>query len=294
MQTPIRRSMLFMPATNARALAKAQTLPADSVIVDLEDAVHPDRRDEARACVRSLRDTYHFGRREVLLRINSLQSEHWEQDLQAFGSSGLDGIVVPKVNSRDDLERLSAQLARLPTLSSQQQSPRLVIMIETPVGVVNAVEVCAYPGVDAVLVGTADLGAAMRLSDTPARTGLQFALQQVVMAAKAANIAVIDGVYMDVQDNHGLEQECLQGKVLGFDGKTLIHPNQLAITNRIYSPSERALADARGLVAAWESAERSGEAVCLYQQRLVEHLHVTQARHLLALAEQMTLIDQGD
>ena len=270
-----------MPATNARAIAKAQTLSVDSVIIDLEDAVQPDRRADARATVRTLGSHYDFGFREVLLRINALDTDQWLLDLDAYLASGLDGIVVPKVERLEDLERLMAALA--PRLGDVK--PTIVIMIETPVGVVNAVELCSVDFVDAVLVGTADLGAAMGIAETPGRHGLQYCLHQVVLAAKAAGTVVIDGVYMDVRDPVGLEQECVQGRSMGFDGKTLIHPGQLAITNRVFSPSDSAIQTATGLIAAWETAQQSGEAVCLYQNRLVEHLHVTQARELLYLAD---------
>lgn len=273
--------MLFMPATNDRALRKAPTLPADTIIVDLEDAVHPAQRESARDRVRDLTSQFEFGEREVLVRINALATDQWMLDIQAFADSGLDGIVVPKVEHVADLQRLTDQL----DTCASGRTPVLVIMIETPMGVINAVDLCAFEGVDAVLVGTADLSAAMGLGDTPERHGLQFALNQVVLAAKAADVAVIDGVFMDVRDQSALAAECTQGRAMGFDGKTLIHPAQLSITNQIFSPTDTAVDRANGIVEAWKSAQDSGEAVCLYNDRLVEHLHVRAAEHLLAVAD---------
>jgi len=278
MQRTPRRSVLFMPVTNERAVEKSRTLPVDTIILDLEDSVHPDKKDTARELAADKLNNADFGYREVLVRINGIESPWWKDDLRALSAEAQAGLVVPKVERVEDLERINAIIGR----DSDLVVP-LWIMLETPAGILAAQELCqSSDNVAGVLVGTADLGKSLRIPFDPDRRALLPALGHCVLAARAAGIDVIDGVYMDVRDTEGLEHECLQGRALGFDGKTLIHPSQLSTANRLFSPSDTDVESARALVEAWAEAERQGEGVCLYQGRLVEHLHVEEAQTLLS------------
>jgi len=276
----LRRSVLFMPATNGRAVAKAQSLPADCLILDLEDSVLPSAKIDARVALGKALGSHDFGFSEVLVRINAVNTDWWQDDLAALAGTGVQGVVLPKVESRSDIDAVARVMA-----SIDDGPQALWIMLETAAGVLNAAELCGYGSpVAAMLVGTADLGRELQLVETPERDGLRYALSHCVLAARAAGIAVIDGVYMEIADTEGLERECLQGRELGFGGKSLIHPAQLEITNTHFSPSPAAVLAATNLVLAWKISEREGRAVCLHEGRLVEHLHVTQAESVLAMA----------
>jgi len=250
----LRRSVLFMPSINVRATAKATQLPADVIILDLEDSVLPTEKHNAReALAQACRDN-DYGHREVLVRINGLSTPEWRDDLAVCAACNVSGIVVPKIESAQ--------------------------------GIINALEIATSASdVTALIVGTADLSKAMQLSERADRLGLQHALSQVVLAARVANITVIDGVYMDVQDQQGLEIECEQGRALGFDGKSLIHPNQLIAANQYFAPSAKEIKHARQLLDAWEQSREQQTGVCVMNNKLVEYLHVEQARELLAVAD---------
>ncbi|MBX2887004.1 MAG: CoA ester lyase [Granulosicoccus sp.] len=273
-----------MPVTNERAVAKAQNLAADTIILDLEDAVLPEAKTRARSQLADVLATHDFGYREVLVRINGLDSVWWQDDLAALANLPVQGVVLPKIETRSGIAAVAKVMASMPN------GPKaLWIMLESPVGVLNAAELCGYGApVVGVIAGTADLSKAMHIntmdSTQPHRMGLLPALSQCVLAARAAGVSVIDGVYMNIQDNTGLEQECAQGKALGFDGKTLIHPAQLAIANAVFAPAAAEVQAAERLIEAWKMSEKTGAGVCLHEGRLVEHLHVIQAQALLSLA----------
>lgn len=274
-----------MPVTNERAVAKAQKLAADTLILDLEDAVLPEAKERARSSLGKLLASHDFGYREILIRINGLDSSWWQDDLAALADLPIHGVVLPKVETRSGISAVANVIAAMPN------GPKaLWIMLESPLGILNAADLCGYGApVVGVLLGTADLGKSLNISDVQPdgthRLGLQTALSQSVLAARAAGIAVIDGVYMNVKDSDGLERECIQGKALGFDGKTLIHPAQLSITNAVFAPSAAEVEAAEQLIKAWTDSEQSGEGVCLHNGSLVEYLHVKQAQALLAQAK---------
>ncbi len=282
--TPLpRRSVLFMPASNSRAVAKARTLNVDTIILDLEDSVLADKdhKQAARQALAKEVAQGGFGYREVLARVNAPDTPWFADDLSQLQDCPVNGFVVPKTESGQQVLDVCAAM-------DQSRGHRLWVMLETPAGILNAPAICSASDLlDAVLIGTADLAKALKLPDNPERTGLQHALGQTVLAARANGLAVIDGVFMDIADYDGLEYECRQGLDLGFDGKSLIHPAQLDITNRVFSPDEQSIARARELVSAWESSREKDRGVFLHNNKLVEHLHVQQAQSLLDLADKI-------
>jgi citrate lyase subunit beta / citryl-CoA lyase len=275
----LRRSALFMPASNARALERARGLAADVVIFDLEDAVAPEAKATARAAAVSAASSGAYGPREILIRVNAWGSDHAEADLRAAALSGADGVLLPKVEDARTVIDAAALLA--PT------ALRLWCMIETPRGVLAAAAIAAaHPRMAGLVVGTNDLAADLALPPDSDRLGLITALSLIVLAARAHGLAVLDGVHPDVTDEAGFEAACRQGRRLGFDGKTLIHPRTIETANRVFGPSTEALAQARRVVAAFAEAAGRGEAVTLLDGRLVEALHVAEAQRLLALGQE--------
>ncbi len=269
-----RRSVLYLPANRASAVAKAQTLPVDCVILDLEDAVQPDAKADARAAAVAAAQM-DWGGRELLLRVNGLDTEWAAADYAAL--SGFDGVVVPKVGSAEAAARAVALAGPVPVWT----------MIETPAGVLAAAEIARVAGVVALVAGLGDLGKELRATPGEGRQAFLYALSAMVMAARAAGRLVFDGVFMDIRDETGLVAEAQQALRLGFDGKTLVHPAQVGPCNMVFSPSEAQLEAARGLIAAYEGALEGGRGVATYQERLVEVLHVEDARRLLALAARL-------
>ncbi|WP_404349765.1 CoA ester lyase [Phycicoccus jejuensis] len=275
-----RRSVLYMPSSNERALEKAKTLPVDGLILDLEDAVGPDDKPHARenACAAAASGDY--GHREVTIRVNGLGTEWHDADLEAACAAGPDGIVVPKVGSAQEVRGLVAAMER----HGAPDRTRLWAMVETPGAVLAAREIASASDRLAVLVlGTNDLVKELQARFVPGRAPLLTALSTVLLAARAAGVAVLDGVYNDVKDTEGLEAECRQGRDLGFDGKTLIHPGQVDPCNAVFAPSAEEVEDAHGLLDAWEAG--AGRGVVTYRGRMVENLHVEVARRVLAVDE---------
>lgn len=275
-----RRSLLYVPGSNARALRKATTLPADGLILDLEDAVLPAGKLSARAAVLAAVAGRHFGHREVVIRVNGLDTEWGLADLQAAATSGVDGILLSKVDGVGTLLKAASVLEQ----SAAPASLRLWSMAETPRGVldIDAIAGCT-PRLGVIVMGTADLGKALRAPEQPGRAALIPALAHCVLAARAAGVDILDGVYTHLTDASGFRAECVQGRMLGFDGKTLIHPGQLDACNEIFGVSADEVASARELIAAWESAAASGAGVAVVAGRLVERLHVLEAQRQLAL-----------
>jgi citrate lyase subunit beta/citryl-CoA lyase len=263
-----RRSLLYVPGSNARALEKAATIAADGLILDLEDAVLP--------AVTARR----FGHREVVVRINGLDTEWGLGDLQSAALSGADGILLPKVDGAASLRKAAYVLEQL----GAPDSLRLWSMAETPRGVldVDAIARCT-PRLAVLVMGTADLGKALRIVDEPGRAALIPALAHCVLAARAAGLDILDGVYTNLSDPEGFRTECAQGRQFGFDGKTLIHPGQVDACNAIFGVSAKQAAMAAELIAAWEAAAAAGAGVAVHKGQLVERLHVEAAQRLLAL-----------
>lgn len=258
------RSALYMPASNARAIEKARDLPADMIILDLEDAVPPGMKDEARMAARAAADT-DFGGRLLAIRINGVGSAPHMNDVVVVKQSACDIVVVPKVESAEVAADLVERLRK-----------PIIVMIETPRGVLRAPEICAVDGVVGVFVGANDLANELRLPPNAPRAALTMALQSIVLSARAAGIWVFDSVYNDLNNAEGLAAECAEGRIMGFDGKTLIHPNQILAANAAFSPSEAEIEDARALVAAASGgAER-------FRDRMIETMHVDAARRILA------------
>jgi citrate lyase subunit beta / citryl-CoA lyase len=270
-----------MPGANARALEKARDIPADGLILDLEDAVAPAVKAEVRDRVCAAVADGRYGTRLVAIRINGIGTDWHEADVRAVASVGPDAVLVPKVNSGADVR----QIERVLGLAGVPDRTRLWAMLETPTAVMNAAEISACSERLAVLVmGTNDLANELLAEPGGDRQPLLTSLSLCVLGARAAGKTIIDGVYNNVLDSEGLEAECLQGRQLGFDGKTLIHPGQVEICNRAFSPSEGEVDHARRVIEAFEKAERGGSGVATVDGRLIENLHVDHARKVLKAA----------
>ncbi len=279
-----RRSVLYMPGSNARALEKARSLPADALILDLEDAVAPEAKAEARMLVAATVKAGGFGRREVIVRINALDSEWGEADLAAIAPAAPDAILVPKVASAADVESANAALAR----EDPGGKVALWVMMEMPRAILGAGEIgaaAARTRLAAFVMGTNDLAKELRVPQLPGRAAFLTALSLSVLAARANGLAAIDGVHNDIQDAEGLIDACRQGVELGFDGKTVIHPAQIEIANRVFSPPPEAIAHARTIIAAFLLPENRGKAVVKIDGRMVERLHAEEAERLVEIAD---------
>lgn len=277
-----RRSVLYMPSSNARALEKAKTLPVDALILDLEDAVSPDVKDSARESACAAAGSGDYGQREVTIRANGLGTQWFADDVAAIARSGAAGIVVPKVGSVADVETIVDALES----AGAPDDLRLWAMIETPQAILDVAAIARSSDRLAVLVmGTNDLVKELFAAHVPGRAPILTALSLSVLAARAAGIAVLDGVYNDVSDPDGLEAECVQGRDLGFDGKTLIHPGQVEAANRVFAPSLDDVEDAHAVIEAFDAAMAQGKAVATHKGRLIENLHVATARRILAVQE---------
>ncbi|MGN6252752.1 MAG: HpcH/HpaI aldolase/citrate lyase family protein [Marmoricola sp.] len=277
--TPL-RSVLYMPSSNAKALEKAKTLPIDGVIFDLEDAVAPDAKPDARDAACAAASSGAYGKRTLTIRVNGIGTPWHDDDLAAAAQAGPDGIVVPKVNSADEVRSLVAAMER----AGAPEHTRLWAMVETPEAIFGVRELAAASDRLAVLgMGTNDLVKELYAEHVPGRAPLLTALSLSLLAARAAGVAILDGVYNDVKDTDGFLAECRQGREMGFDGKTLIHPGQVEGANAAFAPSEKAVEDARGILQAWEDGQGSG--VVTYKGRMIENLHVESAQRTLAIAD---------
>ena len=286
-----RRSMLYMPASNARALEKAKNIPADGIIFDLEDAVAPDAKPAARAAAVAAVKSKSYGRREVMIRANALDTPWSRDDLQAIATSGADGVVLPQVNDANGVRTAVAILKG----AGAPDEMGLWAMIETPLGVINAREIAAAsPRVAGLCVGTADLAKDLHCAHPADRAPMLMALQTAVMVARAFGLYVLDGVHVDLDDAVGYEAACRQGRALGFDGKTLIHPMQVDVANAVFAPGTDEIERAKRIVAAHEDAAAKGHGVTLLDGRLVEVLHVAEAKRLLAFADDIAALQSAN
>ncbi|MGX9856481.1 HpcH/HpaI aldolase/citrate lyase family protein [Limimaricola variabilis] len=264
------RSMLYVPASNARAMRKAVDLDCDALILDLEDAVAPAAKAAARAALAGRDETGS----PALVRINGLDTPWGDADLAALADIACAGVVVPKVGSPTDLDAVAARIDR-----------PLWAMIETPAGVLAAAEICAHPRLEGVVMGTNDLARALGARDRPDRMPLMAALQSTLLAARAAGVRAIDGVCNALDDSERMRAECAQGRDMGFDGKSLIHPAQIAAANTAFAPDAAEIDRARRRIAAYQAAQDEGQGVAVVDGEIVEALHVATARETLALAE---------
>ncbi len=269
------RSTLYLPASNKRALEKAKNLPCDSLIFDLEDAVAIDCKALAREQLSTALTPKAYGARTILIRVNGLNTPWGAADLQETCALKPDGIVIPKTETKSQMDAYADKACDTP----------LWAMIETPLGVINAHHIASHPQINGLILGTNDLQKDLRAEFQKDRLPLMQALQTTLLAARAHNCIALDGVYNAFRDEAGLQDECEQGKALGFDGKTLIHPSQIAIANKIFSPSESDLQRARGQIHAFQEAQARGEGVAVFEGEIVEGLHIEAARALLNKAE---------
>ncbi len=275
-----RRSVLYLPASNERALAKAATLPCDGLILDLEDAVAPEAKPAAREAACAAAGSGDFGDRELTIRVNGAGTTWHDDDLAAACAAGPDAIVVPKVDSAEAVHTLVEAMERY----GAPDRTRLWAMVETPRAMLHAEEIAsASERLTVLVMGTNDLAKELFATHVPGRQPLLTGLSLALLAARATGTAILDGVYNDVRDLDGFLAECRQGREMGFDGKTLIHPGQVAGANEAFAPDEAAVEDARGVLEAWEQGKDRG--VVTYQGRMIERLHVDIAERTLALHE---------
>ncbi len=282
MTTPIRlrRSVLYLPASNARALEKARSLPVDSLILDLEDAVAPEAKNEARASLVAALGEGGFGRRETVVRVNALATPWGAADIAALAKAGADAILLPKIERVGDVRDAIAAL----DASGAPADLPIWIMVETPRAILDIGAIAAAPRLRCLVAGTSDLGRDLRLRARPDRQGLLFALSAIVAAARAHGQDALDGVHLDLEDEAGLAEACRQGRDLGFDGKTLIHPKQIAAANQAFAPSPAEIEAAEAIRAAWAAARAAGKGIVVVKGRLVENLHAEEAERTLRLA----------
>jgi citrate lyase subunit beta/citryl-CoA lyase len=277
-----RRSVLYMPGANERALEKAKGLDADALILDLEDAVAPDAKAEARDRVCAAASSGEYGSKEVAIRVNGLTTQWHAADIAAAAKAGPAAVVVPKVDSVADVHAIERGLEA----GGAPDSTKIWAMVETPVAMLHAEEIAAASERLTVLVmGTNDLAKELHAEHVPGRQPLLTGLGLCLLAARATGKVILDGVYNDIKDEAGFEAECLQGRQMGFDGKTLIHPSQLEPANRIWAPTAEAVEDAAALIATFEEAIAAGKGVVTHNGRMIENLHVDNARRILAVAD---------
>lgn len=283
-----RRSVLYMPSSNARALQKAKSIPCDGVILDLEDAVAPDAKLQAREAACAAVRCEEYGRRELIIRINGIGTPWHDDDMAAACAAGPDAIAVPKVNSAREVQQLVAAMEE----GGAPEKTTLWAMVETPVAMLHCEEIAsASPRLTVLVMGTNDLVKELYAEHVPGREPLLAGLQLAVLGARAAGKAIVDGVYNDVKDTEGFVAECTQGRQLGFDGKTLIHPGQVAGANEAFAPSEHAVTESRGILTAWE--EGKGAGVVTYNGKMVENLHVESAERILTMHDAITALEAG-
>ncbi|CAO3420243.1 HpcH/HpaI aldolase/citrate lyase family protein [Azospirillum endophyticum] len=277
-----RRSMLYMPGSNPRALEKGRSLPADGLILDLEDAVAPDAKAAARGTIADALAAGGYGGRELIVRVNGLNTPWGYDDLRMAAASGADAVLLPKVESADAVRQAEAVLRAAGAPAGQT----VWCMMETPLGILNAKEIAgSSPAVGALVLGTSDLAKDLHAAHTAQRLPMITSLGLCLLAARAYGLAVLDGVHLDLNDDEGFADSCRQGRELGFDGKTLIHPKTIAACNAAFAPDAEEIAQAHRIIAAHAEAAASGKGVVLVDGKLVETLHVENAHRLVRLAE---------
>jgi citrate lyase subunit beta/citryl-CoA lyase len=284
MQIRPRRSVLYMPGSNARALEKAKIIAADVLILDLEDAVAPDAKVAARDQVCAAVTAGGYGRRELIIRVNALDTPWGDADVKAAVMAAPDAILLPKPSTAEDIARAERALAGAP------EKTRLWAMIETPLAILNVQAIAAaakQPGarLACFVMGTNDLVKETRADLSQSRRPALYWLSATITAARAYGLDVLDGVYNNFKDSTGFRKECMHGRALGFDGKTLIHPDQVAIANEVFAPPEAEVVWARKIIAAFDQPENKGKGVITVEGRMVELLHADMARRTVAIAD---------
>ena len=275
------RSALYIPASKTRALDKARGLPVDAILFDLEDAVAPDEKPAARQTLADAFGEGGYGLRARIVRVNGLDTVWGRDDLAAVAKMKPDGVLVPKVNRPGDIDAVVAAVPGVPVWA----------MMETPLGILNAAAICAHPALVGFVIGTNDLAKDLGTRAGQRREPMIYALGACMMAARAHGVVAIDGVYNAFKDDAGLSEECAQGRDMGFDGKSLIHPAQVAIANAAFGPSDADIALAERQIAAFSEAEAAGQGVAVVDGRIVENLHVATARATLAKAEAIAALE---
>ncbi|MCR9220566.1 MAG: CoA ester lyase [Alphaproteobacteria bacterium] len=290
MPAPIRprRSVLYMPGSNARALEKGRSLPADALILDLEDSVSPEAKQTARETVARALAEGGYGRREILVRVNALETPWGRDDLAAVARMRADAVLLPKIESADAVRKA----VRILEEAGAPDTMSVWCMMETPLGVLNAQAIAsAHSRLGGFVMGTSDLAKDLHCLHTPERTPFLASLSHVILCARAYGLGALDGVHLDLDDAEGFAAQCRQGLELGFDGKTLIHPKTIAAANATFGPTDDDLAEARAMIDAFEAAKKDGLGVAVLNGKLVENLHVENARRLLFLAEMIEALE---
>jgi len=269
-----------MPGANTRALDKAKSLSADCLILDLEDAVAPDAKIQARENIRAALESG-FGYREAIVRINGLNTQWGLDDLKYFADAKADAILLPKVESASQIQEVANLLKQF----NPSNTLKIWAMIETPMAIFKLPEIASsHPLLETLVMGTSDLVKDLHARHTPSRVETQVALSLSVLAARAHHLCVLDGVHLSLDDEAGLKLSCIQGRDMGFDGKTLIHPSQINLANEIFGPSPQEIDEAKQKIAAYEAAISSGAGIAVLNGKLVEELHIQDAKRILALA----------
>ena len=276
-----RRSVLYMPAANERALEKARTIPSDALIFDLEDAVAPDAKEQARVNAVAAAQSRAYGRREITIRCNGLDTAWGKADIAAAAASTAAAVVIPKVSSIATLDAVSRSL----DAAGAPAEMRIWAMVETPTAIFDVRAIAAHPRVNVLVMGTNDLAKELRAAQIPGRAPLLAHLATALLGAREAGVSILDGVFNDVKDPDGFRAECIVGAQMGFDGKTLIHPSQVEPCNDVWAPTEVETLHARRVIAAFDEAVAAGRGVVTVDGRMIENLHVDNARRTLAVAD---------
>ncbi len=275
-----RRSILYMPGANVRAMQKAKELPCDTIIFDLEDAVSPEVKELARAQVLEAIGQGGYGYRELLVRVNGLDTEWGLGDINAFAGQNIDGMLFPKVECRNQV----TEIVDAVNGAGGKQVP-IWLMIETPTGVLDLAAFADHPRVEALVMGTSDLVKELRAAHIPGRANIQYALQHCVLVSRRFGKDIFDGVHLDFRDEESLRGVCEDGRAMGFDGKTLIHPSQISVTNEVFGYSTDDVVQAERLLEVWRTALGEGKGVAVLDGKLVENLHAAEAQRVVAFAE---------
>jgi len=276
-----RRSMLYMPGSNVRAIEKGRSLAADAIIFDIEDAVAVDAKPLARDQIRAAIAAGGYGGKELLVRINGLGSEWFDDDVAAIARSGAAGVLLPKVESPETVREVERRLVA----AGAPDSLSIWCMMETPLGILRSADIAAAsPRLAGMIMGTNDQALDLRCRQTPDGAAFLTSFGLCILAARAHGLAIIDAVYNDLADDAGFEASCRRGRILGFDGKALIHPKTIDAANRHYGPSDDEVAWATKIVAAFDAARAEGKGVIAVDGKMVEDLHVREAQRLLAMA----------
>jgi len=279
-----RRSVLYMPGSNTRALEKGRSLPADALILDLEDAVAADAKEQARANIVAAIEQGGYRHRELIVRINPLNTPWGYADLEAMCKTRVDAILLPKVESADIVHQAEAVMVAL----GAHERMTIWAMMETPLGTLHVEEIAAStPRLSCLVMGTSDLAKDLHASHTRDRVPMVTSLGLCLLAARAFGLVILDGVHLDLRDDEGLEYSCRQGLELGFDGKTLIHPRTIEIANRIFAPSADEVEWSHKIIKAHAEAVAQGKGVAVYEGKLIENLHVENAKRIVALDRQI-------